>query len=330
MPDIFFSVVICAYNASEYLPECLASLENQSKDNFEVIIVDDGSTDDTFQVSASYAASRANIFIYRTANQGPLLARRRGLLHAKGSHVLFLDADDMIRCDTIELCTRAIESHNPDIVIFQSSRSQNFKATNSKPRPECGFYTDRKQIRSLILAGNINSVWGKVFKSNLFDLDCDYSAYSDVRHGEDLLQLLPVFGACGSALVIGETLYFYRPNSRSSTSSYRQDQRRDVLVVLGKATEYACRWGLQAVDAHAWARNIVYLITILFNDKTIDCNRRKLELEAIAGSIREFFGGDATRLRILRSDYRLLIKLLLNGRYRLLKASILAREKFTA
>lgn len=111
-----FSIIIPAYNAERYLSECLSSVSLQSFDNYEVILIDDGSTDSTLSLVEDFALRANNATVLTGENQGLLLARRRGLLHAKGEYVVFLDADDCLRYDALEILDKAIKK--PMLTLF--------------------------------------------------------------------------------------------------------------------------------------------------------------------------------------------------------------------
>ncbi len=94
--SILISVVMPAYNASAYIGDAIRSVLNQTYGNWELIIVDDGSTDDTMQIADSYARKDSRISVYRQANQGGCAARNEALKHISGDYVQYLDADDML------------------------------------------------------------------------------------------------------------------------------------------------------------------------------------------------------------------------------------------
>ncbi len=123
-----FSIIIPAYNAERYLSECLSSVSLQSFDNYEVILIDDGSTDSTLSLVEDFALRANNATVLTGENQGLLLARRRGLLHAKGEYVVFLDADDCLRYDALEILDKAIKKTDADIVSFLFSREKDLVA----------------------------------------------------------------------------------------------------------------------------------------------------------------------------------------------------------
>lgn len=121
MPDgiknIMVSVIIPVYNGEKYLRECLDSVLAQSYNELEIIVVNDGSTDGSWRVIQEYAAVYNGIKPVCQENQGISSARNRGLEQAKGDYVMFLDCDDILRQEGVELLLRRAEEENSDLVI---------------------------------------------------------------------------------------------------------------------------------------------------------------------------------------------------------------------
>jgi len=112
------SVIIPTYNLSAYLKEALDSVINQTYKNTEIIVVDDGSTDDTGDIVTDYAARHPNKirYIYQN-NRGVAAARNVGITSASGDMIAFLDGDDYYLPNYLEQCSRYMEKYNYDIVI---------------------------------------------------------------------------------------------------------------------------------------------------------------------------------------------------------------------
>ena len=115
---IMFSIVIPMYNASKYLCEALMSLKKQRYKDFEVIIVDDGSTDDSVKIAESFTEYDKRFTVIRQNNQYAGIARNNGLDHAKGKYIIFLDADDIFHKDMLQKLYYDIEKYDVDIVTF--------------------------------------------------------------------------------------------------------------------------------------------------------------------------------------------------------------------
>lgn len=120
MPAV--SVIIPAYNAAAYLPRCIRHLQAQSFGDWEALVVDDGSTDGTASLLDSYAAQDARIKAIHKENGGVSAARNEALQHAEGKYVLFVDSDDFLHPQTLELCVGLAERDQADLVAFTYNR----------------------------------------------------------------------------------------------------------------------------------------------------------------------------------------------------------------
>ncbi|MCC8036020.1 MAG: glycosyltransferase [Rikenellaceae bacterium] len=110
------SLIIPAYNVAEYLPQCLDSALGQTYPNLQIVIVDDGSTDRTPSVIDRYAASDPRVMAIHQENAGVMLARKRAIEAATGEYLCFLDGDDYLPLDTVEILYRGIEQWQTDII----------------------------------------------------------------------------------------------------------------------------------------------------------------------------------------------------------------------
>lgn len=257
-----FSIIIPAYNAEKYLPECLASVYKQTFNDYEVIAVDDGSSDCTAQILDKYAAVDERVVVLHGSNQGLLLARRRGLSCAKAEYVLFLDADDCLRKDALEVISKTIDDSGADIVSFQYSRDESFSSpARSLEIMNLGMYQGESyvEVKKHVCNGRFNNLWGKAIRLCRIDIDTVYEPYKGLMHGEDLFQLLPIIDHCSSLCQIPDILYFYRPNDGSSTAFYKPSQLADIVLVNRRLFEFADKWGGDCVSAALLGESNQYL-----------------------------------------------------------------------
>ena len=113
------SIVIPVYNMSESIVECVESIQNQTYSNIEIILVDDGSTDDSYEKCIKIRENDERIFVIHTDNQGSGPARNEGIAVAKGKYIYFPDADDFIDDDTIKICVEEASSNDSiDLIVF--------------------------------------------------------------------------------------------------------------------------------------------------------------------------------------------------------------------
>ncbi len=240
-----FSVIVPAYNVERYLPAALESLAVQTFTDFEVVIVDDGSSDKSGAIADEYASEHDNVIVLHGENQGLLLARRKGIAAAHGEYVLHLDGDDRLSPVALERIAWEIEATNADIVAFRYSRKEDFSTADDLVQLESGFYSGPQYdvVKRQVCLGRFNNLWGKAFRLCRIDARATYGAFRGLMHGEDLLQLLPIVDASASLSRIDDVLYFYRPNDSASTASFKSSQLKDIALVCDRLLEYGSKWG---------------------------------------------------------------------------------------
>ena len=117
------SIIIPAYNVERVLPRCLDSIQAQNYSDWEAIVVDDGSTDATPTILDQYAANDTRIKAIHQENQGVSVARNNAMKQAKGTYILFVDGDDFLHPQTLEICMNLVVRDQPDMVCFTYNRS---------------------------------------------------------------------------------------------------------------------------------------------------------------------------------------------------------------
>ena len=120
MHDLKASIIVPVYQAEDYIRQCLDSIINQTFEDFEVIIIDDGSTDGSAHICDELAAHDSRVHVFHQKNQGVTAARRNGLQHAKGNYIFWVDADDYVGENWLKMVFSHIEEHHSDIVLWDS------------------------------------------------------------------------------------------------------------------------------------------------------------------------------------------------------------------
>lgn len=117
---MFLSFIIPIYNCDSYISSCLDIILHTSlrQDEYEVILVDDGSKDDSVRICEEYAHTYSNIDLYQQKNDGPATARNNGLDHALGDYIWFVDADDSINPEILSRLKALVEEEHPDLISF--------------------------------------------------------------------------------------------------------------------------------------------------------------------------------------------------------------------
>jgi len=164
------SIIIPVYNVSKYLKRCLDSVINQTYKNIEIIIVNDGSTDDSLKICESYQKKDKRIIIINQKNQGLSAARNKGLNIANGKYICFIDSDDYVFYDYVLYLYRLIKKDNYDFSSCNSIKIINNKQfkTNIKEKK---YILNSKTALKMLFNNNNNfsqSAWGKLYKKELF------------------------------------------------------------------------------------------------------------------------------------------------------------------
>lgn len=241
-----FSILVPVYNALPHLNDALASILNQSLADYEVVLVDDGSTDGSTEVCDAFAAACDNVAVVHQENSGLLLARRVALGRASGDYIVTLDADDVLRSDALERLACVIDRYAPDIIGFSFARTPDYAVAPERRLPLAeGLYDggDYSQFERVVCQGFLISVWSKCCKREVVDINADYSAYHGLTYAEDLLQLMPLASAAHSFYYLDAPLYFYRPNPQGCTAHYESRYVDDLMAALGAFLQYASHLG---------------------------------------------------------------------------------------
>lgn len=275
-----FSILVPVYNVFALLPQCIESIRAQDCQDYEVVLVDDGSTDGSGVLCDAYAREDSRVRVVHQNNRGLLMARRAAVQKARGEYLVSLDSDDRLHPDLLGLVSREIERCSPDIVAFAYSRSETFEVFGASrlsisTRKEAG-QGSGEEFRRIVCEGLHNSLWSKVVRRSVVDVSQDYSEYCGLTYGEDLLQLCAIADKAGTFSYIDSPLYYYRPNPKSSTGSYSEKQLDDLDRVLRTLFAYADLWGgdCPRLARVAALRQYEYLLRILMASRIPKTKRR--------------------------------------------------------
>lgn len=164
------SVIIPAYNSEPFIEDCINSLVNQSYDNYEVIVVNDGSTDFTEMKVNSYVEKYENINLVTQTNQGVSAARNTGIDKAKGDYILFLDADDCLDNYMLEELVSSIEENDSDLVCCEILDQNSSEIARKLFSSNESFYCNtRDKIGEQLFFIRMGSAVGKLYKKAIID-----------------------------------------------------------------------------------------------------------------------------------------------------------------
>lgn len=218
------SIVIPAYNIEKYIVECVDSVLRQSFRNYELIIVNDGSTDNTTSLLSELEKKDSKINVVNKKNEGVSFARYDGLKISKGEYVMFVDGDDWLSDDCLLKVSAVIEQYSPDVICFGENTcdiQNNYIETRLPYR--YGLY-NKMDIEKELYPFLISSSDGTYFTPSLIekcfkrDLCGKYMlAHKDATIGEDGAIVIPCVYHAISLYMMEECLYYYRFNNASVT-----------------------------------------------------------------------------------------------------------------
>lgn len=278
----FFSVIIPVYNVEKFLDECLDSVLRQTYCNYEVIMVDDGSSDSSRTICDKYAASNAHFFAYHKPNGGQLSARIYGMEKASGNYIVSLDSDDMLREDTLETVKNTIDSHAADLILFNASREKNFQSVWRQLDVPTNQILKKEDLYRIICTDtSLNNIVLKIFKREYIYEMNRIRDFLYIKNGEDLLQSLVVISCAERMVYINDTLYFYRINDSSMSNQFQDSFLKSTNVIGKMLSEYAEKWEKSEIWIPlAHKRNLdSYVYTIKYI--LLNCNKKAKRIEMI-------------------------------------------------
>ena len=246
------SIIIPAYNAALTIKKTIESVLNQDYHNFELIIVDDGSMDNTFEACKTFAEKDSRVRIFHQENAGVTAARKSGVAKSNGEWIMFVDADDLLAKNTL---TRfSYFSKDVDIVSAsaffcdkdcKNPQKSSIKALNEKLD---GFLYAKKLIMGKILW----TPWSKLINKRLFS-DEIFNLPAEIKEGEDLIMNLRLAMKADIIRCIPDELYLYR----APTVSHKMNLKGKILQLFYICSSVKKNKSLCILGAYKWLYRIL-------------------------------------------------------------------------
>ncbi len=264
------SVIVPIYNVKEYLEECISSILRQTYTDYELILVDDGSTDGCGEECDKMLARDARIKVVHKENGGLSSARNAGMKVATGEFYFFIDSDDYITDDALRQFVSIQGQTNSDIVMALNTRDKNF-LDDGGDKPYT-IYTPQVALRKA-LRDKINvSAWAKLYKASLFE----GIYYPEGKNYEDYATTPKLFKRANQIACMHSYLYFYRVNETSITGAQFSAKRMQYFDVAEDILQFI-KVEFPELTNCAICRNTKYAISFYhqiaksnFNDKQIE------------------------------------------------------------
>ena len=249
------SIIIPCYNSSRYLDKCLKSLTNQSYTNIEIVIVDNGSEDDSLEICKTYQLQDKRIKIYTEdkGNQGA--ARNLGIEKATGDYLMFVDSDDYVSCDFCQIALSSIEKYRSDICIFNyvTIKNKKYSKNNFFDDSNSGIICKEKAMKSLFYE---SFSFNKIYKASCFK----NIRYPASRKYEDVLTIYKVFNQAKSFSYIDKYLYYYVKRGNSTTSQYKYLE--DYFLATLNLYRFLNKYYPNVVDKGI--KNILFKVALIY------------------------------------------------------------------
>lgn len=230
------SIIVPIYNVESYLKDCFASVEQQTFTDYEVILVDDGSTDASPKIASEYASARPHYHYYRKENAGSGSARNFGVEKARGTYIAFLDPDDVIERHMYERLITALERDGSDFVVCHARRfnSTSYSASwiHTLALADLPHRTSIRECPQLIYD---TTVWNKVIKRDFY-VGTGITFPEKIRY-QDIPVSIPLHVLADHISVVHDVEYYWRERDGVSKSATQQTETlrnlQDRIISMG-------------------------------------------------------------------------------------------------
>ena len=284
-----FSIIVPVYNCIEYLPACVDSIQRQSESDWELLLIDDGSTDGSGPRCDQLAAQENRIRVFHKTNGGASNARNLGLEHADGEFILFFDGDDTVESDLLAQVSAALDEASPQMVIYGMAfdfynSSGDLEKTDFFSTKHAGLFSTRDILSSFSafledngLSSACNRVLsGPVLRESGLRFSEEMTLYEDL---DFVLRYLPY---CDQIVCLDHALYHYRIPIQAPYVNPRMTH----LETIQNSMERLIRSVLALKAPEAWQR-AANLCSQLFDEHLLTVTPSRKELPRVITLIRE-------------------------------------------
>ena len=238
-----YSFIIPVYNCKDYLSTCVESIRAVGTELYEILLIDDGSTDGSGTLCDTLAAQYPQIRVVQQENSGASAARNRGLREARGEWILILDADDGIASETIGTVLKDHRRHQAEMVIFGMTFDYYYHGSCYRRDPLYfeteGILTEEtwcNAFKELFLRNSLSPVWNKMYRREILQRYA-LEMREDMFLYEDLEFVLRYMGHCGNILNIPKAIYYYRQPEDEGNAGRRLARIESIPALLKRIEE---------------------------------------------------------------------------------------------
>jgi glycosyltransferase involved in cell wall biosynthesis len=232
MPAV--SIIVATYNADNYLERCLNSIALQTMTDFEVIVIDDGSTDNTGMIADSFAKKDNRFSIIHKVNGGVASARQAGIDNATGDYIIHVDSDDWVEPNMLEELVECAEKENADMVIcdYYEINKDGEQYNCQRPYP-----LDRLSIWGQMMNTLAGSLWNKLVKRTCYT-EYHITFTKGINLEEDKLICLKILSKDISVTYLNRAYYHYDHTQNINSTSITNYSPKSRLAILEQIDDY--------------------------------------------------------------------------------------------
>ena len=264
-----FSIIIPVYNAEKYILECLESIANQKNLKFEVILINDGSTDNSQVICENFWKKDKRFKLINQDNFGVSKARNRALQLVTGKYIIFVDADDVVSKDALETIDKYVNEEQ--LVCYGYTKMYKHKNIRVLLNDEIDDFD--KIEREIILENSIGGyLWNKIFLTDIIKRN-NIQFRDNIKYCEDLLFVAEYLKNINKVSYINKSLYYYRIRKNSLTYNFFNSNEGSIL----KAYSLLIEWYKDKKEFY-WNLQLKYLVfyyklkNVIKNKNDIDIN----------------------------------------------------------
>lgn len=262
------SIIIPVYNGEKNIVKCVESVLNQSYKNTEIIIINDGSTDNTIKILNYYKALNSNICVIDKKNEGVSSARNDGIKISSGDYILFVDADDTLEHNAVEVLLEIMVNKNVELVIASNNILRRKRIIRENILTDKLY--DKREMVEKITKRNIflSTPWGKLFDSNIIKSK-NILFNTNLEIAEDTLFNLEYLSCINNIYVCSNIVYNYVVGGVASSSKYHKNIYQSYYLLLSKYIELNTKSNEQLILQRA-----ENFLNVIIDHYCIFCSRK--------------------------------------------------------
>lgn len=275
------SVIVPVYNVEKYLSICIESVLNQSFKNFELILINDGSSDKSGIICDKYSLKDKRISVVHKENEGVSAARNYGLKICRGEYVIFIDSDDFIDSDTLEVSYNMAKHNNIDTVIFgiesfdDSDRKELITYNQLK---DTKIYSSKDAIKKFLNYEIRGYSCNRLVKRTVL-IENNILYPEGIRFGEDICPTLKIISNSNKVMLFNKPMYHYRQSNSSASKKLSEKDLKDYISQVDESIKFyeSLNYDIDMLDYIKTFKIFTYLNAVNWYIKLLEFNMKDIK-----------------------------------------------------